>query len=783
VKFFFADSVDTVDPQYDFLADKFTEGRNRQKDDLYPHEVLGYAPYDGILVSRALIGTDSRAGRYSQGQKYRLLREGARKFLRYPHADHSGTPDDYPIMGDCGAFSYVDADRPPYSPEQMCEFYETCGFTHGVSPDHIILQKNRRWRGSRRPPVQVLRRAEITSQYAVRFLEVCHTEGASFHPIGVVQCWDSLSACRYATTLVQSGYSYIGLGGMAARPTDEVYAILSAVRATVPDDTLIHIFGFNRIDRLADFAGLNITSFDSTSPLLKAFKDDLNNYYCPKGRHYCAVKMPSMDESTLKGRIQSGELDLGEVKQHEQAALKALRNFAAGEMDLDRTLDAVCAYEKIHSPTSRNMDAYARTLHDKPWERCTCSVCRELGVEVVLFRGLNRNKRRGFHNLHVFYDKLKEVCRMKYIEVPCIRLHQAANRPVYSFVVKGTDILRFASVSRIRRDDRGDLLGYQRPEILDHIQDITAYLEKKDAILPNSIVVAFNEPVQFRTLEGNHGRDDVGVLRVPISDGQKAGWIVDGQQRVAALRSANRHDFEVSVIAFESRSVEDERTQFVLVNSTRPLPKSLVYELLPSIAKSVPPKLRKRQRAYCLLERLNLDPASPFHSRIRTTTSRNIPTANITDTSVLRMIENSFANGVLSRYPEGDVKPAKMLTNFWGAVRSYYDEAWDLSPRKSRLTHGVGIISMGFIMDAMAHRLSETWKIPPKDAFEKELDALGKDLCWTEGVWRFSKQMMMPWNELQNTHRHIDLVANYLIRKYRRGCRRREAANTSTTSG
>ena len=44
----------------------------------------------------------------------------------------------------------------------------------------------------------------------------------------------------------------------------------------------------------------------------------------------------------------------------------------------------------------------------------------------------------------------------------------------------------------------------------------------------------------------------------------------------------------------------EEQEQFMLVNNSKPLPKSLVYELLPAIENEVPPKLRKRGQAYIL---------------------------------------------------------------------------------------------------------------------------------------------------------------------------------------
>jgi hemerythrin-like domain-containing protein len=38
---------------------------------------------------------------------------------------------------------------------------------------------------------------------------------------------------------------------------------------------------------------------------------------------------------------------------------------------------------------------------------CPCVICRQLGIHVVIFRGAERNRRRGFHNLFVTYTKLR----------------------------------------------------------------------------------------------------------------------------------------------------------------------------------------------------------------------------------------------------------------------------------------------------------------------------------------------------------------------------------------
>ncbi|GAI11815.1 unnamed protein product, partial [marine sediment metagenome] len=52
----FADCLDQIDPGFDFEKDEYSPDRRVQRDDVYPHEYFDAPPYDGILVSRAILG-------------------------------------------------------------------------------------------------------------------------------------------------------------------------------------------------------------------------------------------------------------------------------------------------------------------------------------------------------------------------------------------------------------------------------------------------------------------------------------------------------------------------------------------------------------------------------------------------------------------------------------------------------------------------------------------------------------------------------------------------------
>ena len=77
MKFIFAENMDLVDPNFDFAKDRSSSSREPYWDDVYPHQLLGYAPYNGLLVSRAIVGGHVKAGSTTKAKRCGLAR-GAR---------------------------------------------------------------------------------------------------------------------------------------------------------------------------------------------------------------------------------------------------------------------------------------------------------------------------------------------------------------------------------------------------------------------------------------------------------------------------------------------------------------------------------------------------------------------------------------------------------------------------------------------------------------------------------------------------------------------------------
>src|SRR5205085_2239060 len=111
-----------------------------------------------------------------------------------------------------------------------------------------------------------------------------------------------------------------------------------------------------------------------------------------------------------------------------------------------------------------------------------------------------------------------------------------------------------------------------------HIAEIRRYLESPHPMIPNAVVVAFDSRVRFEPRgEPEEADTTYGTLVIPVvnseRDSDKAAWVVDGQQRLAAIRDASVQRFPICVIGFIARDDQEQREQFMLVNSSKPLPK------------------------------------------------------------------------------------------------------------------------------------------------------------------------------------------------------------------
>lgn len=362
----------------------------------------------------------------------------------------------------------------------------------------------------------------------------------------------------------------------------------------------------------------------------------------------------------------------------------------------------------------------------------------------------------------------------RYLSRRALCLIQTEASPLYLFTLTAEEVLQIADISRVARDQTGDLIGYQRPEVRQHVQEIVDYLDGEDVVFPNSIILALSPHTRFTSSRGPKVSDGYacsGTIEIPLpNDGEaKPGWIVDGQQRALALSRARRRDFAVPISAFVTHSVEVQRDQFLRINNTKPLPRGLVTELLPAIRSPLPPRLSMRRTPSELCDVLNRDSESPFFGLIRRPSDTPVDrkSAVIADTSIVNMLKESFQpTGCLFLYRNASTAETDFdgvlsaIYLYWHAVRDTFPDAWGSPARDSRLMHGVGIRAMGRLMDRMLTAVN-----PRRDGaaelIRKQLEAVAPYCYWVTGRW---EGLELRWDELQNVPRHINELSNYLLR-------------------
>ena len=197
--------------------------------------------------------------------------------------------------------------------------------------------------------------------------------------------------------------------------------------------------------------------------------------------------------------------------------------------------------------------------------------------------------------------------------------------------------------------------------------------------------------------------------------------------------------------------------------------------MLPNVD-GLPEKFSSRSFAARMVEKLNYTKTDDqgFYGRIRQHTNSS---GKLSDLAIQKIVMESATNGAIRSFIEQhpptldpdsistiEKKSFELIHTFFSAVKDVFPDAWiNTTPKNSRLVHGAGLVSMGFVMELLFVGFGEV----SKEKFIQGLSLLKPKTAWTEGKWHFTKDDHRPWNGIQNTPSDIDLLTNYLIRNLR----------------
>lgn len=174
-------------------------------------------------------------------------------------------PHTQQIFFDCGAWSYKHMPEPKWTPGQCAEMYArlACPGDLVASPDHMVLKGH--------DAQEEDYRINLTLDYAREFMKVVP---AGLTPVGVVHGNTVESRLAAAEQLLEMGYRYLAIGGVAGRAGSRKYihSVLEEMcRLRQQESFKIHVLGVSSIRWVREYVGYGIDSFDGSSMFFSAF--------------------------------------------------------------------------------------------------------------------------------------------------------------------------------------------------------------------------------------------------------------------------------------------------------------------------------------------------------------------------------------------------------------------------------------------------------------------------------------------------------------------------------
>lgn len=190
-------------------------------------------------------------------------------------------------------------------------------------------------------------------------------------------------------------------------------------------------------------------------------------------------------------------------------------------------------------------------------------------------------------------------------EFPCIKLRQDGH-DLFLFTCPAKELWQLVQVNR-KVEDKED--GYQRVLSEARARKIAAFVDEGN-MLPLSVLISFDA-----------AKYDLAKKTISVPNRPDAGWVIDGQHRLAGSHLASS-DISLPVVGFIGLSIDEQINSFVTINrEQKGVPTSLYFELLKSLPGTKTEAQISQQRAVEIAEALRTDPASPFFGKIVTTTT------------------------------------------------------------------------------------------------------------------------------------------------------------------
>lgn len=244
-----------------------------------------------------------------------------------------------------------------------------------------------------------------------------------------------------------------------------------------------------------------------------------------------------------------------------------------------------------------------------------------------------------------------------------------------AFLCPAKKLFTFVKANQLEDDTES---GYQRIVSPSRRKKIAQFIDSGNP-LPLSILIALN---------GAKLSQEKTTLSIP--DKADAGWIIDGQHRLAGAHDAEA-DIVFPVIAFLDISEEEQVFHFVTINREQTgVPSSLYYELLKRLPTRKTETELLAERATDIADTLRRDEESPFYARIVVTTAAS--DGKLSLTNFVRKVSPFLKrdNGFL--FPYDDEDRCKIISNYYDAIRLQFSKEFNTTNSVFFKTVGFGAL-------------------------------------------------------------------------------------------
>ena len=250
----------------------------------------------------------------------------------------------------------------------------------------------------------------------------------------------------------------------------------------------------------------------------------------------------------------------------------------------------------------------------------------------------------------------KKRAPQKYLTLPCLPFNQGK----HTLLLLACSARQLWSIVEINRRAEDKEQGYQRALSERRARSLAKFIDDGN-MLPVSVLVSFDE-----------AEHDVAKNTLAIPERANAGWVIDGQHRLAGAHFANR-DIILPVVAIVGATLTEQIDCFVTINKEhKGVPTSLYYELLKSLPKEKSEAEKANERAVEIAHELRSIEDSPFFGRILSTIAP--PRGKLSLTNFVRKVAPLVKEGgPLMAFPAW--RRTKAIDNYFRALAQVFPKA------------------------------------------------------------------------------------------------------------